>query len=236
MRRRMFAAAIAGMMLFIGFATGVYAWSGNTWGSETRATIESVANSMIGYSWSPKNSMKNWEFGTTYYTFSKGTFYIGEAYSQNNPQESKSEFASLVSNTAGGTTYYGNDCSGFVSMCWKLPSRYTTGIFESDATSTGGYVTSLGSKGTAQSVLLLKGDALNASGNHVVLVAEKISSGIKTMEQTPPKARFKDWTFSQLLSYRPITGVSSFTIIGQHPNRDSDVAPDDFFLPEQMGF
>lgn len=199
--------AIAGLVIVLQMISfdDAFAWGGQAWGPISRPSVESIANSMFSNAWTPRNTIRNWQYGTYYYTFYRGTYYTGEAYSQNNPQESWSEFNSLVSSTSGGTTYYGNDCSGFVSMCWKLPSRYNTRDFETDAATAGGYVSSLGNIGTAQTILLLKGDALVRSGNHIVLVREKIPSGMKTMEQTPPKALSgKDWTWSQLVNYRPI--------------------------------
>ena len=38
-------------------------------------------------------------------------------------QQNWAEFSNSVSNTSGGTVGYGNDCSGFTSICWKLPTR-----------------------------------------------------------------------------------------------------------------
>lgn len=204
MKKRTILALAAGMAILIGITTEVYAWTGEAWWHPThRACIRYEADQMINRRWTPKNTIKNWMFGTTYYTFNKGAYYTGEAYTQG-PQQDIIEFETSIANTPGGTTKYGNDCAGFVSICWLLPSRYTTTNFESDATLTGGYVSSLGNKGTAKTTLLLFGDALVKSGDHIVLVKEKISSGMKTMEQTPPKAMSRDYTWSQLSSYRPI--------------------------------
>lgn len=131
--------------------------------------------------------------------------YKGVAYTQG-PQQSASEFKTSVSTTAGGNTKFGNDCSGFVSMCWKLPKRYTTTTFASDANSAGGYVDALGDTTTIETVPILYGDALNASGNHIVLVKEKIPSGIKVHEQSPPTARLYEYSYSYFRSnkYKPI--------------------------------
>jgi len=71
----------------------------------------------------------------------------------------------LVLNKTG----YGNDCSGFASICWRLPSRYTTWTFEHDASNSGGYVDSLGAAGSGQTAGLIRGDALNDDYNHIVL-------------------------------------------------------------------
>lgn len=181
-----------------------HAWSGDTWGSETRSTMESIATKMMVNTWTPKNTMYNFGYGSTYRYFYKGTTYTGTAYSQNNPQESWSEFLNAVNNTAGGTTGFGNDCSGFASMAWKLPSRYTTWTFENDASNSGGYVSSLGAVGSGPNVSLKLGDALNASSYHIILFKKYVSGGVMSMEQTPWTARSREWSWSQLNSYRPI--------------------------------
>ena len=106
----------------------------------------------------------------------------------------------LVDNTG-----YGNDCSGFASICWKLPSRYTTYTFEVDATGAGGYVDSLGDIGACETAGLILGDACNASNNHIILFKEDNGDGtLESMEQTPWLARERTWYWSSLASYRPI--------------------------------
>lgn len=209
MKRKMSGAIVIGVAVVLGVFTGAYAWTDETWGSISRATIESRAMSMISLKWTPKNTIQNWEVDNTYYPFKKGTTYTGVAYSQDNPQENRSEFENFVKNTAGGKTRYGNDCSGFVSISWRLPRRYRTTDFESDATSPGGYVTSLGDINTGQKAGLLVGDALVKAGSkgHMVLFKEKTSAGIKTMEQTTwshVATSKREWTWTQLKQYRPI--------------------------------
>jgi uncharacterized protein YraI len=159
---------------------------------------------MMSPTWSPKNTIYNFGYGSTYHYWYKGSTYKGMAYSQNNPQENWAEFKSRVDSTSGGTTGYGNDCSGFVSMAWKLPSRYTTWTFENDATQSGGYVSSLGAVGSGQNAGLKLGDALNRSSSHIVLFKSRTTSGILAMEQTPWTARQREWSWSQLSKYRPI--------------------------------
>jgi len=107
----------------------------------------------------------------------------------------------LVLNQTG----FGNDCSGFASICWRLPSRYTTWTFEHDAANPGGYVDSLGAAGTGATAGLIRGDALNDDYNHIVLFNRELSGGrMEAMEQTPTTARFRTWYWSSLSSYRPI--------------------------------
>ncbi|MCI5123349.1 MAG: carboxypeptidase regulatory-like domain-containing protein, partial [Candidatus Electrothrix sp. AR5] len=181
-----------------------FAWKGDTWKPLDRSSIESTANSMMKVSWTPSETIRNWRVGAYWTTFKKGTYYKGVAYSQNNPQEDLAEFKAKIKSTKGGNTGYGNDCSGFVSISWRLPTRYATSHFEADAIKSGGYVSSLGAIGTGKSANLKTGDALNRSRNHIVLFKNRTASGINTMEQTPITARSKQWTWSNLKKYRPI--------------------------------
>lgn len=177
------------------------AWSGDPWGSISRSTIKALADAMIDATWSPKNTFTNFQYGSTYRTYYQGTNYTGVAYSQNNPQENLAEFLNAVTNTAGGSVGYGNDCSGFVSICWKLPARKTTALFESQL---GTYWVSLGDFGSAATAPLLMGDALNAPSDHIVLFLNHESTGIRTMEQTPNNAQRRIRSYSFLQTYRPI--------------------------------
>lgn len=177
------------------------AWTGDTWGNITRATIKSNADLMIDATWVPKNSFTDWEQDTTYYSYTGGTTYTGVAYTQNDPQQNLPEFLNSVTNTAGGSVKYGSDCSGFVSMCWRLPLRENTTKFESQI---GTYWVSLGNIGSAASVSLLPGDALNYAGVHIFMFLDYESGGIRTMEQTKNHAQHLLRSFSSLGNYRPI--------------------------------
>ncbi|MCL5022132.1 MAG: hypothetical protein M1497_01980 [Nitrospirae bacterium] len=104
---------------------------------------------MTNFAWSPMNDITNWNYqrsnGTNvYYIYRAGLVYDGEAYSQTIPydQYDWSEFYSSVNDrNTMGYTKIGNDCAGFVSISWKLPTRYVTWNFENDAVADGGYVT-----------------------------------------------------------------------------------------------
>ncbi len=197
-RRARFGLCALALLLLPGAAWG---WSGDTWSGITRATIKALADEMIDSTWVPRNTFTNFQYGSTYETYYQGATYKGVAYSQNNPQENWPQFYSAVTNTGGGTVGYGNDCSGFVSICWRLPARYTTALFESNL---GTYWTSLGEIGSAASVTLLPGDALNRASSHIILFLNYESSGIRSMEQTPDNAQRRVWSYSSLANYRPI--------------------------------
>jgi len=86
---------------------------------------------------------------------------------------------------------YGNDCSGFTSICWKLPTREVTSTFESKLGTTAKWF-SLGDIGTAATAPLVMGDALNSSSvGHIVMFLNYDPSGVRTMEQTPNNAQRK---------------------------------------------
>jgi|GEM_PF-1514646 len=258
-----------------------YSWSGETWAPLSRGQIVERAEEMINLTWSPNRGIHNYRSSVGYTIYNSYITYTGQAYSQNNPQENRTEFVSKVNNVdfitganvrvaagslnmrsgpgtsnpviatlasgtigtilananngvksgdyywyylrAGGKdgwcaaysassdylilnqTGYGNDCSGFASICWRLPSRYTTWTFEHDASNAGGYVDSLGAAGTGQTAGLIRGDALNDDYNHIVLFNRDLGGGqMEAMEQTPTTARFRTWYWSSLSSYRPI--------------------------------
>jgi hypothetical protein len=204
MQRKMATALVVGLALVLVAYTAAYAWQGDSWGPISRTTIYDIAWGMVSTVWIPKNTIINWEHDDEYQQYNIRSQYIGVAYSQETPQENLSEFRTAVQNTPPGTTYYGNDCSGFVSIAWKLPVRYATTHFESDATSAGGYVTSRGNIGSAQQTILLPGDALVKSGDHMVLFHERTQGGIRTMEQTPHRATRIPRKWSELKEYRPI--------------------------------
>ncbi|MCX6353919.1 MAG: hypothetical protein NTZ78_03305, partial [Candidatus Aureabacteria bacterium] len=203
--KRVVAVWVTSLLIILSFCPMALAWSGEDWGDWSRADIVSRAGVMIDSTWSPGNTINNFGYGSIYHYFYKGTTYTGEAYSQNNPQEDWSGFKDLVDNTGGGTTGYGNDCSGFASICWRLGSRYTTSTFEADATQSGGYVDSLGGIGTCESAGLIQGDGCVDSGNHIILFNRTLDQGnMESMEQTPWTACRKTWHWSSLGSYRPI--------------------------------
>ncbi len=180
------------------------AWSGDTWGNITRATIKANADLMIDSTWVPKNTFTNYQYSGSYRTYYQGITYTGVPYSQNNPQENWSELYNAVTNTSGGSVGYGNDCSGFASICWKLTTREVTSTFESKLGGTAKWF-SLGDIGSAATAPLVMGDALNSSSvGHIVLFLNFDTGGVRTMEQTPNNAQRKVRSYSNVAEYRPI--------------------------------
>lgn len=225
MKRTALKALVVGIAMIFGSMTRIYAWQDNTetWGPITRAMIESIANDMINSTWRPPYKIENWQCGDcnpVRFPFYQGILYNGVAYSQVDPQQTRIEFENSVATTKGGPVAYGNDCSGFASMAWKLPRRYNTTKFDNDATNAptalGDYVTSRGAVNSAPYTILLSGDALvrSAYDTHMVLFKHRTTAGIMTMEQTTtldplksnstPGAKSIERKWSQLPSYRPI--------------------------------
>ena len=185
------------------FATPSFSWNGSQyWQPMNRETIARIANEMIDIEWRPNKSIRNFAYSNKYTYFSSNKIYKGMAYCQDNPQENLSEFLNGIYYTNGGRTFFGNDCSGFVSICWQLPHRYTTGWFHRDMGDE--YFYALGGKGKSAFVHLMKGDALNAAGRHIRLFDQYVSSGVQLLEQTPDLAQRKAYPFSSLKSYQPI--------------------------------
>jgi sugar lactone lactonase YvrE len=190
-----------------------YGWTGDTWGSIGRETILKTAEEMIDFSWSPLSTITNCGEGD----FSSDTVYYGIAYCQQSPQEDWGEFYDRINSTSGGTTFYGNDRAGFVSISWKLPKKYTIDDFLCDALDTASpcgdnynsssddYLHSLGGIGTASKVNLLTGDAL-LKADHILLFQRYLfdGSGILAMEQIPEKAVRSEYKWEDLILYRPI--------------------------------
>jgi len=226
MKASIFKTLIVANILLITFtSTSSFAWNGDTWGPISRETIVRIADEMIDFSWSPQNTFKQWG-----YTFNPGSIYRGEAYTKDNPQENWVEFYSCMDNNPNNDYVsgcsqnpqnLGNDCSGFVSISWKLKKRYTTEDFECDAmnkpspcgnyynSSTDDFVTKLGDTGKGKTAGLLRGDALNNPGVHIILFDYYELDGVESMEQTPgqrtsSKEMRQYWSWTRLASYRPI--------------------------------
>lgn len=203
--------------------TYVYSWSGVSWGTITRAQIIANAYAMINPTWIPNNTftLQQVEGSTSYpCTYYSGTQYSGEAYTENNCQ-SWSEFSTSVNSTPAGNYNYGNDCSGFLSICWQLTTRESTGLFYAgmNISPLSTEFESLGSIYSAAVVDLLQGDALNSSTlsspqgvAHVVIFNQYENTGNPDLlEQTPPDAKEnlgRSWLYLTSYYYQPMRRLS----------------------------
>ncbi len=188
-------------------------WSGESWKTMTRAQILSRAVQMIDGTWTPSHTQRGWTSSRSPYIFYAGRTYHGVLYTQNNPVENWAEFKSRIRNARKYYGYWrnhrwynylGNDCSGFVSIAWGMPSRFTTRDFYYEANYRKRYAYALGRVGQAAQVNLKKGDAINSSGSHIILVGKKITNGVLSLEQTPNTAKRRNWYYSSLSHYQPI--------------------------------
>src|SRR5438270_2783767 len=197
MKRRALGFAVATSLLGVALA---YSWSGDPWGSISRQQIVSIAKQMMDSTWSPSANIINYNGGAgqPYYA---GTTYKGEIYSSD-AHQNWLEFFNAVSNTPGGATYYGNTCAGFVNICWRLPKSYSIPAITSNLG--GSYFYALGDFGDAPFVSLLTGDAFYASGHTFLFDHYNPDGTIGSMEQLPPAARRRVWSWSALKSFRPI--------------------------------
>ena len=210
MKRRTYLLTVCILIFLAGFS--LYPWDGDVWGPLSRAQIAAIANKMINSYWMPKNTIFNYTYNSRT-TFNAGTVYTGIAYCLKEIVDNWDDFSFKVNTTSGGNQAYGNDCSGFVSICWRLEKRYTTVNFENDAINAGGYCSSLGEIGSSSIVNLLRGDALVKVGDpierHIILFDYSENSGMVSMEQTPgPRISSsemrRNWAWNLLRDYRPI--------------------------------
>ncbi|GEM_PF-2601590 len=191
----------------------ILSWNGDAWRAMSRSEILSKANQMIDGAWTPQHNQRGWTSSRSPYHFYAGRTYHGVLYSQNNPVEDWDEFRSRIRTArayygywSGGRWYnkLGNDCSGFVSIAWGMPGRYTTVGFYNQANKKKQYVIAIGRAGQAAHVDLKPGDALNYSGHHIILINRRVTNGVQSLEQTPNNAKRRRWYYSSLSRYQPI--------------------------------
>ncbi|MDA8242430.1 MAG: hypothetical protein M0Z67_18925 [Nitrospiraceae bacterium] len=73
MRNRTIIFNIILIVTLLACALPLHAWTGDTWGSISRQQILKIADEMIDFSWSPKNTITNWNYGSTWNRFYAGT-------------------------------------------------------------------------------------------------------------------------------------------------------------------
>lgn len=180
------------------FASSLYSWQGEVWDTISRAAILSRASEMTDSTWSPRNTIINYPGARTYYA---GRTYKGELYSVSTHQD-WTEFQNAVTNTPGGTTYYGNYCTGLVNISWRLPKFYSIPAIIGNLG--GSYFYALGEFGDAPFLALQPGDALYTDGHIFLFSGYNADGTINTMEQLAPTARRRTWSWNALSTFRPI--------------------------------
>lgn len=172
--------------------------------------IVARADYMYNTTWTCKKTISGWNYRYTFYAGNTyhlpyawpvhAGAYIGYGVSVDNfvkaaanANSSFYKYRSYVSGVGYSySTYYGSDCSSFVSWCWGI-KRNTTYTIPNYSRYIGGVSTN-----NARYALQL-GDALN-SRDHVVLVTDLVynSRGAITMieitEQTPPQMKRSYYT------------------------------------------
>ena len=96
---------LAGIVFFL-LPCAVHAWTGDTWGNITRATIKSIADQMIDSTWTPASTFTDYEYSGVYHTYYVGVVYQGIAYSQAPVQDAWADFFYEVNTTTGSGTEY----------------------------------------------------------------------------------------------------------------------------------
>ncbi|MFL0197031.1 NlpC/P60 family protein [Clostridium sp. WILCCON 0269] len=89
-----------------------------------RKEVLNKAYEMANVSWIPKYNLFD---KYSHYTFIKGKTYYGIPYSMSYYQATSiNDFLSKISNS---NVIYGNDCAGFVSICWGINRQTTLSLF-----------------------------------------------------------------------------------------------------------
>lgn len=194
--------------------------------STTRTAIRNRAYDMINCTWTPTSNVTGWKSGKIFYA---NTQYTGIPYSQTSNQVNyitftnalnfSSDFYDTLTINGNDMPMYGNDCSGFLSLCWAI-SRHTTWTFYTDIRDgnfdkVGSYSATSTTSATYQDLVdsyesLLPGDGLNsAAEGHALVVMTNMTSQDKIycFEQTPYTCRITVWTYSKLANddYYPFT-------------------------------
>jgi len=108
--------------------------------------------------------------------------------------------------------YYGNDCSGFASICWGMPGRFDCRRFINDANGPQNYCYAISNVGELPLDRIKPGDAIvfarrandgSIKDWHIVIVREvdRVGGRIFTCEQTPPIATKDRWYRASELIY-----------------------------------
>jgi len=224
--------------------------------TQNQMNIVARADYMYNITWVCKKTVSGWKNNYTYYEGS--TYRIPYAWPVTAGKwvpygisvedflaattDPNSDFYTKQSyytgNTGSYSTYYGNDCSTFVSFCWGLSLRQTTSSLPNVSTLIGnddGKVTTANVNNFLQ-----LGDALDYSGSHVVLVTDIVynSAGaitsIEITEQTPPQLKRSTYTVASLVSkYGANYKIYRYegTVAAAPDAPSASINPDDYTVP-----
>lgn len=181
-----------------------------------RTNILDIAEAMVYMEWTPSQTFAAYNGHTD---FQAGITYTGMPYTQFHNQSTYAEFFNAYSSAddfydsytnSNNVTMsrYGNDCSGFLSICWGLfrndtwRNRWNTTDFR-NAIENGTYT-------ELDYNYLNPADALYKSGHVMLVKSVSTSSGTVTVyEQTGRAARMSVYTFEEL-SASSYTGFTKF--------------------------
>lgn len=198
----------------------------NSSAAENQSRIVGWADYYYDITWTAQKTIPGWHGGSSH-TMVAGTVYhipyaqpidsgkyIGYGVSVEDFLTAAADVNSIFytrTSSYGNTysTYYGMDCSAFVSSCWGI-SRHTTYSIPLDTEG-------LGSLGSDTIDRLALGDALNSrSVGHVVLVTDieyadgKVSK-VEITEETPPQLRRTVYTRAALISKYSAYTIQRYT-------------------------
>ena len=200
--------------------------------TQNQLNIVARADYMYNTMWTCKKTISGWNYKYTFYAGNKyhlpyawpvhAGAYIGYGVSVDgflnaaaNANSSFYKYRSYVSGVGYSySTYYGSDCSSFVSWCWGI-KRNTTYTIPN-------YSKYIGRVNTNNAKYALQlGDALN-SQDHVVLVTDLVYDAngaislIEITEQTPPQMKRSYYT-PQALSAKYSASYSIYRYYGNVP-------------------
>lgn len=182
---------------------------------KTQKAATNIGKEMVMCSWTPAKNFRGWR---NKFVFEAGKRYTGISYSQTVNQvdnlgyiiaQSKSDFYTdytrIIKNEEIIMPRYGNDCSGFVSLCWSITKQTTDGFIKGIINGTYTKVGSYDPKNPSKSELkasyrsLVAGNAV-VKGGHIFLIASNNTKDSKVIayEQTPPKLAYTSWDYDKM--------------------------------------
>jgi hypothetical protein len=184
-------------------------------------------SSMVNCSWSPTENL----YGFDHYVFKAGASYSGIPYTYSDDLCDTAAFSDALSSKyfyqnqiihGVSQPYFGSDCSGFVSLVWKLSERYDTemlldGIRYGPFSKVGSYNSYDPDTDDLKNsyAKLQPGDAVvvnTAVHGHTFIIADNEPNmsppQIFAYEQSPPYCQFSNYTYDTMADF----GFLPFTL------------------------